>query len=285
MEVIRARTAGFCMGVSLALEHLDRALADMKGGRIVTLGPIIHNPQVLAAYERKGVRRISDARDARPGDCVVVRAHGIPRREEELLAEKEAHPVDATCPKVKAAQLAIGRATAHGETLLLFGEAEHPEVRGLVSYARGSAHVFASLEEFGRLPLAGSTAYVLAAQTTQDTLQFAAIRRLLESRLPRPVPVLDTICDATRRRQEEALEIAARVDCMVVAGGRESGNTRRLAELVSGAGVPTLHVESADEPDAAFFAGKSSVGLTAGASTPKSLIDAVEFFLQNLQAV
>jgi 4-hydroxy-3-methylbut-2-enyl diphosphate reductase len=282
MEVIRARTAGFCMGVSLALDRLDKAVAETKGERIVTFGPIIHNPQVLAAYARKGVRRISDAREASAGDCVVIRAHGIPRREEALLTENGARLVDATCPKVKAAQLAIERATERGETLLLFGEAEHPEVRGLVSYSRGPVLVFASLEEFGRLPLAGSESCVLAAQTTQDTLQFAAIRRLLEHP-PRSVPVLNTICNATRERQEEALEIAARVDCMVVAGGRESGNTRRLVELVSGTGVPTLHVEDAHGPDTGFFGGASSVGLTAGASTPKSLIDAVEFFLQNLR--
>lgn len=283
MKVTRAKTAGFCMGVGLALKRLDKALERESAGRIVTLGPIIHNPQVLAAYEEKGVRRISDPRQAKAGERVIIRAHGIPRREEEMLRAAGARLTDATCPRVKAAQLAIERATQNGQTLLLFGEADHPEVRGLLSYASGTRHVFGSLEECARLPLDPAVSYILAAQTTQDVRQFAAIRRFVEERAKRPLRALRTICDATQKRQNEALEIAARVECMVVAGGRESGNTRRLAELTAGTGIPVFHVESAEELDPAVFRGKSSVGLTAGASTPKSLIDAVEFFLHNSQ--
>ncbi len=280
MKVLRAHTAGFCMGVSLALKRLDRALEE--GGTIVTLGPIIHNPQVLAAYEARGVGRIADAARARAGECVIIRAHGISRREEALLRERGARLADATCPRVKAAQLVIEKATRDGRTLLLFGEAEHPEVRGLVSYAGGPWHVFGSLEECARLPLDPAVSYVAAAQTTQNVRQFEAILEYLAARLPDFAPALRTICDATQKRQNEALEIAGRVDCMVVAGGRESGNTRRLAELAASAGIPALHIENVEELDPGFFAGKSVAGLTAGASTPKSLIDAVEFFLKNL---
>jgi 4-hydroxy-3-methylbut-2-enyl diphosphate reductase len=142
--------------------------------------------------------------------------------------------------------------------------------------------VFSSLDECAALPLESAGSYVLAAQTTQDTRQFGAIQTCLEQRLGRCVSVLHTICDATEKRQNEALEIAVRVDCMVVVGGRESGNTRRLAELAADTGIPALHVESEQELDAAFFQKKNFVGLTAGASTPKSLIDAVEFFLATL---
>ena len=281
MKVVRAKTAGFCMGVSLALKRLDRAL-DEQQRPIVTLGPIIHNPQVLAAYEQKGVRRIREASEAGRGECVIIRAHGIPRTEEALLVEKGAQFVDATCPRVKAAQLAIEQATRKGQRLLLFGEAEHPEVRGLLSYAHAERHVFASLEACKALSLDPEDGYVLAAQTTQDTRQFTAVRAYLERRLGSRVQTLHTICDATEKRQNEALEIAVRADCMVVTGGRESGNTRRLAELIAGTGIPALHVESEKELDAAFFRKKSLVGLTGGASTPKSLIDAVEFFLEAL---
>ena len=144
MDVIRAKTAGFCMGVSLALQKLDTALdeaAAVEGpqGRIRTLGPIIHNPQVLAHYEAKGVLCVRDAAELRPGDRVIIRAHGIPRQVEERVRAGGALVVDATCPKVKKAQLAIARATRQGATLLLFGEADHPEVRGLVYYAHGPA--------------------------------------------------------------------------------------------------------------------------------------------------
>ena len=281
MKVLRANTAGFCMGVSLALKRLDRALDEYREP-IVTLGPIIHSPQVLAEYENKGVRRIQGASEARRGECVVIRAHGIPRVEESLLAESGARLVDATCPRVKAAQLAIASATRQGQCLLLFGEADHPEVRGLLSYAGAERHVFGSLDECGALPLDPAENYVLAAQTTQNIRQFTAMRTCLEQRLGSPIPALHTICDATEKRQNEALEIAAKVDCMVVVGGRESGNTRRLAELAVGVGVPVLHVESEKELEAAFFREKSLAGLTAGASTPKSLIDAVEFFLETL---
>jgi len=281
MKVIRANTAGFCMGVSLALKRLDRAL---KGSRqpIASLGPIIHNPQVLAEYANKGVRRLKEADEARRGERVIIRAHGVPKTEEALLAERGARIVDATCPRVKAAQLAIDRATRQGDCLLLFGEAEHPEVRGLLSYAHAARHVFSSLDECCALPLESTESYVLAAQTTQDIRQFSAVQACLEQRLGRCVSVLHTICDATEKRQNEALEIAVRVDCMVVVGGRESGNTRRLAELAAGTGIPALHVESEKELEAAFFKKKIFVGLTAGASTPKSLIDAVEFFLETL---
>ena len=281
MKILRANTAGFCMGVSLALERLDRALKEHKGP-IATLGPIIHNPQVLAEYENRGVRRIRGVDEARRVECVVIRAHGIPKAEEALLVESGVHFVDATCPRVKVAQIAIERATRQGQCLLLFGEAEHPEVRGLLSYARARHHVFGSLDECRALPLESAEPYVLAAQTTQDIRQFTVIEEYLEQRLGSRIPALHTICGATEKRQNEALEIAAKADCMVVIGGRESGNTRRLAELAAATGVPVLHVESEKELETAFFREKSLAGLTAGASTPKSLIDAVAFFLETL---
>jgi len=281
MKIMRANTAGFCMGVSLALERLDKALQEHQGP-IATLGPIIHNPQVLAEYDHRGVRRIERVDEVGRGECVVIRAHGIPKIEESLLIESGAHIVDATCPRVKAAQLAIDRATRQGQRLLLFGEADHPEVRGLLSYAHAEHYVFGALDECTTLPLESAELYVLAAQTTQDIRQFTAIQKYLEQRLGNRIPALHTICGATEKRQNEALEIAAKADCMVVIGGRESGNTRRLAELAAGAGIPVLHVESEKELETAFFMEKSLVGLTAGASTPKSLIDAVAFFLETL---
>ena len=146
MDVYRAKTAGFCMGVSLALQKLNSALEikpEGAAGRICTLGPIIHNPQVLAEYESRGVICAKDASELRPDDVAVIRAHGITREVEEQVKLSGAHIVDATCPKVKKAQLSIAKATAQGASLLLFGEADHPEVRGLVSYASGPAHVFA----------------------------------------------------------------------------------------------------------------------------------------------
>lgn len=288
MRVMRASTAGFCMGVSLALQKLEAALAKFGNensgfsGRICTLGPIIHNPQVLAHFESLGVISMDDAAHARSGDCVIIRAHGVPRGEEEKLRAICGAVEDATCPKVKKAQLAIAGATAEGAALLLFGEAAHPEVRGLISYAKGKAHVFGEMGELDKIPLDSDFSYVLASQTTQDRERFGRIAAYLRGRLPN-LRILSTICDATRQRQNEAAAIAAQVDAMVVVGGRQSGNTRRLANLSRQAGIPAFHVETVDELVAEDFRGKLAVGLTAGASTPKNEIDAAEKWLLNVQ--
>ncbi|MDR2574559.1 MAG: 4-hydroxy-3-methylbut-2-enyl diphosphate reductase [Desulfovibrio sp.] len=279
MNVIRAKTAGFCMGVSLALQKLDSTLHEK--GRICTFGPIIHNPQVLAAYEKQGVVCVRSASELQKGDSVIIRAHGIPRQEEAQARASGAVVVDATCPRVKKAQTSIAQATRNNEILLLFGEAEHPEVRGLISYAYGQAHVFNCRVELENFHLAENKPYVLASQTTQDRETFLQLKRILRERF-RKLKVLSTICDATRSRQEEARDIAATVEVMVVVGGRQSGNTRRLADIAALSGIETMLVESVDELDPKKFSKKSRIGLTAGASTPKSLIDAAEIWLASL---
>ncbi len=284
MDVIRAKRAGFCMGVALALHKLDSMVAARQGEQVATLGDIIHNPQVLDDYARKGVRRLGAASEAQADMAVLIRAHGITRSMEEELRSRCSRVEDATCPRVKKAQLAIAEATAPGRELLLYGEADHPEVRGLISYAAGLSHIFSSPEELAGL-LSGASfegrAVVLAAQTTQDRLIFDEMRAELSSRFGDSLIVLDTICDATRQRQEEAGELAGRVQAMVVAGGKTSGNTRRLAELARMRGVPTVLVETADELDRSFFEGVETVGLTAGASTPGYIIDEVEARLRS----
>lgn len=316
MKVIRARTAGFCMGVSLALRKLDREIeraermreeedaarnsdvatstaaeATKQNGaktksspctRIATFGPIIHNPQVLEAYAGLGVRCLRSVEEATEGFRVVIRAHGIPQEQERALRELRADVVDATCPKVKKAQLGIDEQRRSGRTLLLFGEADHPEVRGLLSYAGDKARVFGSLQELETFELDPDTDYFLAAQTTQDRAAFEIIRQRLQERLGHHVPVLETICDATRLRQEEAIAIARRVDAMVVVGGFDSGNTRRLADVAAAQGVFTVHVENEKQLPVERLQQCATIGLTAGASTPKSIIDAAERFLESL---
>ena len=184
--VLRAKTAGFCMGVGLALRKLDQAIEEHKArssGRLVMLGPIIHNPQVMDTYMRQGVILAHSLDAVQPGDTVIIRAHGIPRKDEARLLGLGAHVLDATCPKVKQAQLAIDEATRRGTSLYLFGEAEHPEVQGLVSYANGPCLVFGSLKELKEKQTFKDThAVVLAAQTTQEREEFEAIKKLLAER-------------------------------------------------------------------------------------------------------
>ncbi len=278
MELIVARSAGFCMGVALALRKLDQALRNHPHAVIVTLGPIIHNPQVLERYRAQGVIVAEDL-DAIPQEAIVlVRAHGIPAAVAKALTARNHVVVDATCPKVKKAQLLIERHCSTTTPLFLFGEPEHPEVQGLMSRA-AQAVVFSGFDELTRLPLP-PIPLVLAAQTTQDRAEFTAIATWLQERVPH-LTVLDTICDATRLRQDEVRELAHEVEAIVVVGGKSSGNTRRLAQIAAECGRPTWHVETAAELSAELAA-FCRVGVTAGASTPAWIIDEVVAALRAL---
>lgn len=299
MEVIRSGRAGFCMGVALALKKLDDLVE--KGGHVGTFGPIIHNPFVLEEYAQKGVRCFGsvqavkealepfyafsetvDAKESQMRLNLLIRAHGIPHSTEHFLRSLvHVSLMDATCPRVKEAQNSIARATQteDGEpvTLLLFGDANHPEVDGLVSYAKGKYIISPEPEKLVEYAKKNQhEQMVLAAQTTQDRPLFDRIKQELCTVLDKKPVILETICDATKLRQEEALTIAEQVDAMVVVGGKESGNTKRLAELVFSKNIPTVLVESADELEREFFQNVKKVGLTAGASTPKRLVDEAE---------
>lgn len=304
MEVIRSERAGFCMGVALALKKLDMLVE--KGGHVGTFGPIIHNPFVLEEYALKGVRcfgSVQDVKEAlepfyvfsetideekkKEGQLqlnLLIRAHGIPNSTESFLRNlPHVCLMDATCPRVKEAQNAISKATQGDSkpwTLLLFGDANHPEVDGLVSYAKGKYIISPDPQKLiAYARKKEQEQMVLAAQTTQDRGVFDSIKKELSAILSSPPVILETICDATKLRQDEALAIAEEVDAMVVIGGKESGNTKRLAELVFSKNIPTVLVESADELKREFFKTLKKVGLTAGASTPKHLVDEAERLL------
>ncbi|MBG0791267.1 MAG: 4-hydroxy-3-methylbut-2-enyl diphosphate reductase [Desulfovibrionaceae bacterium] len=282
MEVVLAETAGFCMGVDLALKRLDRLIENAGDRPIYILGPIIHNPQVLKRYAEKGVVMVDTPDEVPAGVFVVIRAHGITRQVEDSLRARDVKIKDATCPKVKKAQLLIARHTEDGGYLLLYGEAKHPEVAGLVSYASCGHTVFGSEEELEPEKLSPGTQYVLAAQTTQDRVLFDRIASRLMDDPNLNVTVLHTICDATKLRQAEAKELAASVEFMVVVGGYNSGNTRRLAQVVGDAGTPCRHIETLSDLDLAALKGYSRIGVTAGASTPRRLIDEVLAGLESL---
>lgn len=296
MQVVRAKTAGFCFGVSHALAALEKQLGQSENqaenplegqvenpkGRLITLGQIIHNPLVTEGYAQRGVLCVESIQGVQPGDRVVIRAHGVPQEIERALRETGALVVDATCPKVKKAQLAIAKESAKGHTLLLLGEPDHPEVRGLMSYAGQQALVFSSFEELAALQLQKDANYFLAAQTTQEKEAFARACEYLKGVLSTPFVELHTICDATKNRQDEVIALATAVQAMVVVGGLNSGNTRRLAHVAQAQGIPALHVEQVADVDVALLAGVERVGLTAGASTPDAHVDAMEAFLRAL---
>jgi len=271
------------MGVDLALRKLDQLLKEQpETAPIYTFGPIIHNPQVLERYAKLGVRRCEDPESIESGALVLIRAHGVPREVDKRLGARGVRVADATCPKVKKAQTLIAQQADQGAMLLLYGEESHPEVRGLLSHASHGAFVFDSLDELRKFPLDPKGSYFLAAQTTQDEEEFERIRNHIVAALGRDIVVLHTICRATKRRQEEVIAIARRVDFMVVVGGRDSGNTRRLAKVAQAQGIDCAHVETASELPLEKIRGKRTIGLTAGASTPNDLIDAVESALREL---
>jgi 4-hydroxy-3-methylbut-2-enyl diphosphate reductase len=282
VEVVRAKTAGFCMGVILALQKLDELVKNGKvQGPIHTLGPIIHNPQVLQEYAQKGVLVASSVEDIPPEATAVIRAHGVSRDMMESLRQKRIHIIDATCPKVKKAQLLIEEQAREGRMLLLYGEEAHPEVTGLLSYADAGAFIFDRKEKLYGYPLTPRQRYCLAAQTTQDRRIFDEIADTLRSKPDLDVAVVQTICDATKDRQEETVSIARDVDFMVVVGGFESGNTRRLTQVISAQDTPCLHVETARELPLDTLKAFPKIGLTGGASTPKELIDEIQNILEN----
>ena len=281
VEVIRAKTAGFCMGVDLALNKLDSLIEKNENGKIYILGPIIHNPQVLEDYEKQGVVTATTPDEVPEDAYVVIRAHGVPKSVEEDLRKRGVYVIDATCPKVKKAQLLIQRNTEDDRILLLYGEDSHPEVKGLLSYGPAGPHLFDSLGELQAINLDPNKKYCLAAQTTQDRAVYSDCIQYLENKGIDFV-TLNTICDATRQRQDEAIALSGKVDHMIVVGGLISGNTRRLVQVVETAGTKCTHVETADKLPLDELKKMNKIGLTAGASTPKRLVDGIQQILEAL---
>ncbi|MFK5926027.1 MAG: 4-hydroxy-3-methylbut-2-enyl diphosphate reductase [Desulfuromusa sp.] len=283
MKFVRAKSAGFCMGVSLALHKLDDIIEQKNiSGDIYILGSIIHNPQVVEEYAGKGVISVDLPEEIPPGSIVVIRAHGITKQVQQSLSQRGIHVIDATCPKVKDACLLIEENTEKNRVLLLFGEEFHPEVKCLLSYAYGDTFVFDTLDECQKCDLDPALKYCLAAQTTQDKHVFDSISRELSKRKGLDLVVLDTICNATRMRQGEATKIAEETDFVIVAGGYNSSNTRRLAQVIESHGTTALHIETAAELPLAELRNFRRVGLTAGASTPKKIVDEIQSTLDSL---
>lgn len=281
MELIIAKTAGFCMGVDMALHKLDQAVeSPPKDGKIHTLGPIIHNPQVLERYQRQGVFQTDGSNELDKNDIVIIRAHGITRQLQKQFEERGVTLMDATCPKVKKAQILIEQQAELNKHLLLFGERDHPEVQGLISYAPRHT-VFESIGELQQQAIDPHQRYFLAAQTTQDRESFISIRDYLLAEVDGEMVILDTICMATKDRQEEVRRLSQQVEAMVVVGGKSSGNTRRLAQIAQESGIFAIHVETAAELPLEDLARFQRIGLTAGASTPGWIIEEVAQTLKN----
>jgi 4-hydroxy-3-methylbut-2-enyl diphosphate reductase len=270
MEIILAKSAGFCFGVKRATQMAFEASAEHE--HICSLGPIIHSPQVVRKLAEKGVAVVGEVEKI-PDGAVIIRSHGVTAGEMRAIQDRDLTLVDATCPFVKKAQQYAARLAAEGYTVIIVGEAEHPEVQGIVSYAdSGKVQVVINATEAGALPRMGRVGIV--AQTTQS---FENLRQVADICLEKcqELHVFNTICDATAVRQSEARAIARQVDVMLVIGGFNSANTSRLAQICREIQPATHHLETADEVRRDWFVGVGRVGITAGASTPRWLIDEV----------
>lgn len=269
MKVILAKRAGFCFGVKRATQMAFEAAG--KDQKTYTLGPIIHSPQVVNKLEEMGVK-VLNSLDSMENGTIIIRSHGVASGEISEAVHKMLDIVDATCPFVKKAQEHVKSLSESGYGVVVVGDADHPEVQGIVSYGGDKVFVVGSGEEVRKLPKMNKIGVV--AQTTQS---FENLKNVVSECLLRggEIRVFNTICDATAVRQEEAKELADQVDCMLVVGGYNSANTRRLAEVCAELQPRTHHIETASEINAEWFNGVERVGVTAGASTPKWIIDEV----------
>jgi len=282
MQIERARELGLCYGVRRAIDMLHEAVA--RHGPMETLGPVAHNRVLVHELTALGVTSV-DSLDRIRGPVVVISAHGVAPSVTRELEERGLTIVDTTCPTVARAQRVAEGLANEGFTIVIFGDADHTEVKGLLGWA--GERSMASLDVAG-LPLEGPVKAFLrvavVSQTTQRLAEFTSfVQELCGRLLPEAAElrVINTLCGATQRRQESAAELAHRVDLMFVIGGHHSANTRRLADTCS-ALVETYHIETADEIEEARVKGKRHVGITAGASTPDSSIELVEQRLRGL---
>lgn len=270
MKISIATTAGFCMGVRRAVE-LVLDSPNQHPRPIFTYGPLIHNPQVLALLEEKGISILDDIPDRGTG-TVLIRAHGVPPGTKGRFETAGFTVVDATCPRVIKVQSIIVKHAAQGYASIIIGDREHPEVQGLLGYAGEMGVVVDNLRALEELDGFGNA--IIVAQTTQNTVLFETIKNWANSTYPH-YKVFDTICDSTIRRQDEVSRLADIVDAVIVVGGKDSGNTQRLTEIARRTGKPAFHVESESELDSDMIGSAERIGITAGASTPNWIIKRV----------
>jgi 4-hydroxy-3-methylbut-2-enyl diphosphate reductase len=282
VEIILAGDLGFCLGVRRAVEMAEKAIAE--SGELASLGSIVHNQQVVDRLAALGIRVIHNTAEARDR-AVIVPSHGASPAVLEEITQRGLSVIDATCPIVTRSQRWAKRLAGEGYCIVIFGNPDHPEVRGVLGWAAGKGVALpdeAALDALNE-PLPGRVAVL--AQTTQTADRFTSfVGRLAELHLPNAheIRVVNTLCDATSSKQAAARALARRVDLVIVVGGRESANTRHLAEVAREEGVETHQVESAEQIEGGWLRGRARVGVTAGASTPDEAIEAVVARLREL---
>ena len=278
MNVELAKTAGFCFGVKRAVDTVYQQIEQYRGEKISTYGPIIHNEEVIKDLRSHGVEVLNDEEELKTADAdvVVIRSHGVAKYIYDILEERGITCVDATCPFVKKIHKIVAEKSAEGSYIVIVGNGEHPEVQGIRGWAGEQVTVVQTPEDAERFELPDKDQKVcIVAQTTFNYNKFKELVEII-SKKRYDIVVLNTICNATKERQTEARQIAARVDAMVVIGDKRSSNTQKLFEICKEECLNTYYIQTLDDLDINQLRSVESVGITAGASTPNKIIEEVQ---------
>ena len=278
MNVELAKTAGFCFGVKRAVDTVYQQIEQYRGEKIFTYGPIIHNEEVIKDLRSHGVEVLNDDEELKTADAdvVVIRSHGVAKYIYDILEERGITCVDATCPFVKKIHKIVAEKSAEGSYIVIVGNGEHPEVQGIRGWAGEQVTVVQTPEDAERFELPDKDQKVcIVAQTTFNYNKFKELVEII-SKKRYDIVVLNTICNATKERQTEARQIAARVDAMVVIGDKRSSNTQKLFEICKEECLNTYYIQTLDDLDINQLRSVESVGITAGASTPNKIIEEVQ---------
>lgn len=272
-RLIVARSAGFCWGVNRAFDKVLEVAKNWKGeGSLYTYGPLIHNPEAVLMLEKEGVRVLEDIPASITG-AVFIRTHGISPNERSRLKNSGAIIYDVTCPDVGKIQGVVKKHLKDGYHIVIVGNSEHPEVKALLGFAEGNGVCISNLADVNNVS-ADWKKICIVAQSTQKEEDYLKITEALKKKFSE-CKIFNTICKATAFRQEEVRRLSKMVDAMVVVGGYNSANTNKLAQISKETGTPTFHIEEAHQLNVNDFKDFSSVGITAGASTPKWSIEKV----------
>ncbi len=278
MKVLLADEYGFCFGVERAVEMVENAVSE--GAKVRGLGALIHNAQEMQRLETKGVATINAPEDVTPDATAVIRAHGVTPQVQRELQERAAHVIDATCPFVTKVQKLAERAAKQGRDIVLVGNPDHPEMIGVVGYAPDNTHVVRDASEVAKLPMLHAP--LVVSQTTIKLQTFLDAAEAVRGKADAEPQVVNTICSATRDRQDAARALAGHVEAFYVIGGRHSSNSVKLLAVCQEQCAKSFLIETPDEINLDDLAGVERVGVTAGASTPKWLIDQI---VEKLRAI
>jgi 4-hydroxy-3-methylbut-2-enyl diphosphate reductase len=271
MQVLLAEEYGFCFGVERAVEMVEGALAE--GATVRTLGPLIHNTQEIQRLEAEGVRTVNTPAEVSGGLTAVIRAHGVTPGVQRELEGRAERVIDATCPFVTKVQKLAERAASEGRDVVVVGNPDHPEMIGVVGYAPGHTHVVRDAADVAALP--PLHAPLVVSQTTLKLSTFLEAAEAVRAKADAEPQVVNTICSATRDRQDAARALAGHVDAFYVIGGKHSSNSLKLLSVCKEQCERSFLIETPEEIDAADLDGAGRVGVTAGASTPNWLIEQV----------